>query len=220
MDRKRLEANLALVRGRIAEALRRSGRADGNVTLVAVTKGRTAEDVRLLYDLGQRHFGENRVPEAQAKIGDLPKDIQWHMIGSVQRRKARDVVQLFQRVDSVDRIQLAASLNVRCAERGVVLPVLVEVNVSGEESKHGLTPEGLAEALRTMSECANLQIQGLMTMAPICEDPEQVRPHFRRLRKLALDNGLQVISMGMSGDYEVAVEEGATEVRIGSALFA
>ncbi len=219
MSEDAIEARLTDVRRRIADAAVRGNRAPDEITLVAVTKGRTAEDVRSLYNLGIRHFGENRVPEAETKIAALPNDIVWHMVGNVQRRKAPAVLRLFQRVDSVDRVELAETLNRRVESADTILDVLVEVNVSGEASKHGMVPSALRSALEAMSGFEHVRVVGLMTMAPLCDDTELVRPVFRKLRKLAVENNLPVVSMGMSGDFEVAIEEGATEVRIGTALF-
>jgi len=144
----------------------------------------------------------------------------WHMVGSVQRRKAKDVVALFHRVDSVDRLELAEALDRRCEELGKrLLPILIEVNVSGEASKHGFEPADLEAAVQCIARLSHLKLEGLMTMAPLVDDPETVRPVFARLRQAAQRFGLAELSMGMTNDFEVAIEEGATEVRIGTALF-
>jgi hypothetical protein len=190
------------------------------ITLVAVTKGRSVGDVRRLYDLGIRHFGENRIPEAELKIAELPPDVIWHMVGSLQRRKAAAAVQLFQRVDSVDRVELAQVLSGCAQDLGKTLDVLVEVNVSREASKHGVAPDALIHVLEEISTMPNIRVGGLMTMAPFTEDESLVREVFRNLYKLSVSNHLPTISMGMSSDFEIAIEEGATEVRIGTALFA
>ncbi len=212
--------NLAAVRDRIDRAAARRGAAPNSVRLVAVTKTVGLEEVRALYDLGVRHFGENRVDSALEKIREAKfPDAVWHMIGRVQRRKARDVASAFARVDSVDRDALGDELDKRCAQAGVTLPVLVEVNVSREASKAGYPAEELAAALDRFRERRHLRVEGLMTMAPFLDDPEEARPVFARLRALCDRHGLTVCSMGMSNDFEVAVEEGATEVRIGSDLF-
>lgn len=219
MSEDAIEARLTDVRRRIADAAERANRAPDEITLVAVTKGRTVDEARALYDLGIRHFGENRVPEAESKIAALPNDIVWHMVGYVQRRKAPAVIRLFRRVDSVDRVELADTLNRRAESLDVTMDVLLEVNISGETAKHGMAPSAVRSALETVSGFANIRVMGLMTMAPFCEDAESVRPVFRDLRNLTVENNLPVVSMGMSGDFEVAIEEGATEVRIGTALF-
>lgn len=217
-SRERLESNLCSVRQRIADAASRAQRSPDEIALVAVTKTVGLDEVRLLAELGVTDFGENRPELCAEKIRTL-KTVRWHMIGSVQRRKARDVVELFDAVDSVDRLELAEAIEKRCEEAGKVMPVLLEVNVSGEESKHGFLPEDVEEAVSRSAEWPHLKLEGLMTMAPFVEDPEQVRPVFRRLRQLAESMGLKHVSMGMTNDFEVAIEEGATQVRIGSALF-
>jgi hypothetical protein len=214
-----IDTKLAGVRQRMERAAVRAGRDVGDVTLVAVTKGRAVGDIQRLYDAGVRHFGENRVPEAETKIAALPADCIWHMVGNVQRRKAAAVVALFQRVDSVDRLELAEALNQRASDAGKHLRVLVEVNVSGEDAKHGVSPNELGSLLSAMSSLTHIQIDGLMTMAPLVENPESVRPYFLELHRLFIENNLRVASMGMSGDFEVAIEAGATEIRVGTALF-
>jgi pyridoxal phosphate enzyme (YggS family) len=221
LDKVRIANNLRELQQRIDEAARRSGRTGKDVRLVAVTKTVGVEEVEVLFDLGLHEFGENRLHDAQPKIEAFAeKDVTWHMIGSVQRRKARDVVELFDYVDSVDRYELAEALDRRCQTREHALPVLVEVNVSNEATKHGFEPGELDEALKRMDGLEHLRVEGLMTMAPFVADPEKIRPVFAGLRRLAEQVGLPELSMGMSNDFEVAVEEGATQVRIGSLLFA
>lgn len=217
--RSRIARNLENVRGRIAAAAARSRRDPGDVTLVAVTKAVGIDEARILTELGVTDLGENRVPDAELKISAVGRGVRWHMIGSVQRRKARDVVALFDTVDSVDRLEVAEALSQRCDEQGRELDVLLEVNVSGEESKHGYGPQNVAEAVAQVAQWRRLRVRGLMTMAPFVADPEEVRPVFARLARLAAELGLPELSMGMTNDFEVAVEEGATQVRIGTALF-
>lgn len=223
-----LERNLQEVRRRIAEAAARSGRTAQAVTLVAVTKTVDAGLARTLCELGVRDIGENRVQEARAKavqLADCP--IRWHMIGHLQTNKARPAVRLFSLIHSVDNPRLAQALQRRAQQDGLELPVLIEVNTSGEASKFGVPPEEAAELAAAVDACERLQLRGLMTMAPIVEQAGEARPCFRRLRELRdhlngslpLRRALTELSMGMSQDYEVAVEEGATMVRIGSALF-
>lgn len=226
MDRDTLERNLRQVRERIAHAAERAGRAPSEITLVAVTKTLPVETIRLAYGLGLRDFGENRVEEALPKARQLPADIRWHCIGHIQRRKARMAVELSHLVHSVDSVRLAQRLQRFCQELDRDLPILLEVNVSGEETKYGFRPEEVAAAVPAIAACDRLHIQGLMTMAPIVSDPEEARPYFRALRELrdALaaqfpNLAWQHLSMGMTGDFEVAVEEGATLVRIGQAIF-
>ena len=231
-----LADNLQSVQERITAAARRVGRDPAEITLVAVTKNQFQETIAAAFDLGLRHFGENRVEEAEDKIPALPAGITWHMIGHIQGRKAKLVVPLFHMVHSVDSARLAARLHRLCTEEGTRLPVLLQVNVSGEESKYGIAAERWAEecdqrrdllaAVDEIVALPGVQVQGLMTMAPIVSDPEQVRPVFATLRHLRDElAGLypqatwQHLSMGMSDDFEVAVEEGATLVRIGRAIF-
>jgi hypothetical protein len=220
-----LQANLEAVRQRIARAGARAGRDPAAVTLVAVTKSQPPEVVCAAAALGLSLFGENRVQEAKAKIPLCPGRLRWHMIGHLQTNKARDAVGLFEMIHSVDSLHLAAELN-KCAERSAkTLPVLLEVNVAGEASKFGYTPEQLLGELPALNALRRLELHGLMTMAPWTPEPEKVRPVFRRLRELkaqceqALGAPLPHLSMGMTSDFEVAIEEGATLVRIGTALF-
>ena len=232
-----LENNLRSVQERIAAAAHRVGRDPAEITLVAVSKGQPAEAVRAAYDLGLRHFGENRADEASLKTGDLPADITWHMIGHVQTRQARQVVSLFQAVHSVDSARLARRLSRFCDEQGMQLPILLELNVSGEASKYGFAadqwPSGgvqwdaLLAAIQEIVALPSTQIQGLMTMAPIVADAEEARPFFARLRHVRDELAITFpqiawrhLSMGMTDDFEVAVEEGATLLRVGRAIFA
>ncbi len=215
------------VRLRVAEAARRSGRSIDDVTIVAVTKTVPAERVALAYELGLKVFGENRVQEARAKIAILQYPLmRWHLIGHLQSNKVARAVELFDLIHSVDSIRLAEALERSAAARGKVMPVLLQVNISGEASKEGVSVDDLpalaAEALRL----PHLRVQGLMTIAPYTTEPEEARPVFRRLRELRDDlrerfpDGLwDTLSMGMTNDYEVAIEEGATMVRIGRAIF-
>jgi PLP dependent protein len=231
-----LEANLSSVQERIAAATRRAGRDPDEVILVAVTKTQPPEVIQSAYDLGVRDFGENRVGEAEEKVGELPTDITWHMIGHIQSRKANHVAPLFQVVHSVDRLKIARRLDRVCPEECAPLPVLLEVNVSGEESKYGFAASrwdsdpaeraALFGAVEEMLSLQRLQVQGLMTMAPIVADPEAARPVFVQLRQLRDEMAAAFpaahwhhLSMGMTDDFEIAVEEGATLVRIGRAIF-
>ena len=217
--RNKISENIHSIEGRIARAAERAGRAPGGIKLIPVTKSVGEEEARILVELGYTALGENRVETARPKIEALGPDVRWHMIGHIQRRKAREVVALFDRVDSVDRLDLAAELEKRCGAAGKTLEVLLQVNVSGEESKGGFTGESVQDALEKINGMPHLRVMGLMTMAPIVDDPEEARPVFARLRELAETLGLKELSMGMTNDFEVAVEEGATEVRIGTAIF-
>jgi pyridoxal phosphate enzyme (YggS family) len=225
MDEHILRANIERVRERIAAAERRAGRA-GEVTLIAVSKTQPPETVAAAARLGLTRFGENRVEEAAAKAGALAAlPVEWHMVGHLQSRKAEDVFPWASLVHSVDSIKLAGRLS-RAARAGVTLPILLQANVSGETSKEGFAPEEVPEAVRIIAALPGLRIDGLMTMAPIVDDPEDVRPVFRALRGLRDDLARQYpllslrhLSMGMTDDFEVAIEEGATLVRIGRAIF-
>lgn len=220
-----LAANLASIQQRIAAACARAGRDPASVTLLAVAKGQPPETVRAAAELGLRLFGENRVQEAKAKIPLCPGRLGWHMIGHLQTNKARDAVELFEMIQSIDSLHLAQEVNRRAEQAGKRLPVLLEVNVAGEASKFGYAPDRLLAELTTLNALPRLELHGLMTLAPWTPEPEKVRPVFRRLRELKakceqiLGAPLPHLSMGMSGDYEVAIEEGATIIRLGTALF-
>lgn len=226
-DPREIAAAVERVRERIARAAERSSRRADEIRLVAVTKMFGADAVRAAYDAGVRHFGENRVQEWAGKnavVGGLP-DAVWHMIGHLQKNKARKVVELFHRVDSLDSLELAQKLEQLAAGAGRVLPVLIELRLAPEEAKTGIAPEGLERLAQDVEEMAHLKLDGLMTVPPWSEDPEPARPYFRQLRQLqarlgdVLGRALPVQSMGMSHDFEVAIEEGATEIRVGTAIF-
>ena len=209
--------NLARVRERLDRACQKAGRLPEEITLVAVAKGVGPEMISQAHSLGIRHFGENRVQEAQGKISGLRHpDLTWHMVGHLQTNKAKLALELFQAIDSVDSLSLARALSRRAS---APLPVLLEVNVSGEATKFGFLSEALPPALEEIARLPNLEVRGLMTVAPLVKDPQEVRPIFSRLRGLAHALGLQELSMGMSDDFEVAIEEGATQVRLGRAIF-
>ena len=210
-----LPDNLASVRTRIEAACRRAGRDPASVTLVAVTKTVGLDQVRELQALGVTDFGENRVQDGLPKARALPQ-ARWHFIGSLQRNKVRKALSAFQVVHSVDSAELAAQIAQVAAETGWTGEVLIEVNVAGEEQKGGVPLEAAEGLIRSLK---GLRVTGLMTMAPLDADPEQARPVFRKLRELRDRLGLEHLSMGMSQDFEVAIEEGATLVRVGTALF-
>lgn len=214
-----IAGNLAAVRGRIVAAAERAGRDPAKVQLVAVTKTVRAEAVIQAYAAGQPLFGENRVQEAATKAALLREagvTPVWHMIGRLQSNKVRAAAGLFAMIESVDSLALAKTLNARVEQR---MPVLIEVNVGGEPTKTGFAPRDTAFAVAAMRALPNLDVRGLMTVAPPAPYPEAVRPVFRRLAGLARELELPELSMGMSGDFEIAVEEGATVVRVGSAIF-
>lgn len=219
LGKERLARNLAGVQARMVAACVRAGRAVEEVTLVAVTKSVDVETCRTLHALGVTAFGENRVDIAGPKVAALGNTVTWHMIGNVQRRKAREVVGLFDVVDAVDRVELAEALERRLEAGERRLPILLEVNVSGEESKHGFAPGELSGALKAVAAFPHLDVRGLMTMAPFDVDSAVIRGYFRQLKSLTVEYGLPECSMGMTNDFEIAIEEGATQVRVGSALF-
>ena len=223
--------NIAEVRRRMAEAARRSGRDPVEISLMAVGKTQSAERIREAYDAGLRLFGENRVQEFAGKAGGLRdlQDVEWRMIGHLQSNKAAKAVELFSRVESVDSLRLAERLNAAAGELGKKLAVLIEINVGGEAAKSGVAgdSEELQELLQGAAGLEHLEFRGLMTVPPFTEDPQRARPYFRRLRELrdqiAVRRlpgiGVQALSMGMSHDFEVAIEEGSTCVRVGTAIF-
>jgi pyridoxal phosphate enzyme (YggS family) len=223
--------NVAEVRQRIADAARRVGRDPAEITLMAVSKTFPAQSIRETYDAGLRVFGENRVQEFSGKSAELAdlKDAEWHMIGHLQSNKAAGATELFTAVDSVDSLKLAEKLNAAAEKLGKKLRALIEINVSGETAKSGLAPSSaqLEELLVAASRLEHIEFRGLMTIPPFAEDVEQARPHFRRLRQLrdhiAPRNlsaiRMDTLSMGMSHDFEIAIEEGSTCVRVGTAIF-
>ncbi|MEW6033392.1 MAG: YggS family pyridoxal phosphate-dependent enzyme [Chloroflexota bacterium] len=211
--------NIRRLEERIARACMRAGRSPQEVTIVAVTKTVPVEWIREAFRAGIRHFGENRVQEAERKLhqmADIRPQTIWHMVGHLQTNKVVRALRIFDTVDSVDSVRLAVCLNERTCKR---IPVLLQVNMAGEETKSGFDSGDVLAAAREIAAMSNLELRGLMTIAPLCRDAEAVRPVFRRLRELRDSLGLAELSMGMSEDYEVAVEEGATMVRIGRAIF-
>jgi len=220
-----IKENVARVQERIASACRRCGRRPEDVKLLAISKTFPAECIRVAFEAGLRDFGENRVQEAQAKrpaLSDL--NITWHLVGHLQTNKARTARELFHWVHSVDSLRLAQKLEQTGAGR---LPVLLEVNLGGEESKAGVGEKEIIPLAEQVSQLATLELRGLMVIPPFFDDPEQVRPYFRRLRELAREIdarnfpnvSVQELSMGMSHDFEVAIEEGSTIIRVGTAIF-
>jgi PLP dependent protein len=227
ITQEQLATNIAHVRSAIAEAARRVGRTPGEITLVAVSKTTPVELVQMAYNLGVTDFGENRVQEALPKIAAFhPQGLRWHMIGHLQSNKASKVVSPFYCVQSVDSLHLAQTLDRHAGEQGKRLSVLLQVNVAGEATKEGMSLAEAPTLARRVIALPHIQVEGLMTIAPLVEDPEQVRPVFRELRLLRdrlrtelPANSWQHLSMGMTDDYTVAIEEGATIVRIGRAVF-
>jgi hypothetical protein len=208
---------LALICERVARAAERAGRSPAEVTIVAISKSFPPEAIEEAAAAGIAHIGENRVQEAAAKIPSLRHlPVTWHMVGHLQTNKAKTALELFDIIQSVDSLRLAEALSHR-AERPV--PVLLEVNVAGEASKFGFSPPEVPQAAEAVGRLPHLNVCGLMTIAPLVGDPEEVRPIFRELRQLRDALGLAELSMGMTDDFEVAIEEGATMVRIGRAIF-
>lgn len=214
-----IPTNISAVRQRIAHASERARRDPAGITLIAVTKTHPPDAIAAAYGAGLRHFGENRVQEAQAKIPALRAscpDATWHLIGHLQRNKVAPALELFDVIHSLDSERLAVAISERATR-----PVrcLLEVNVAGESSKHGVSPGDAAPLAEHIDSLPNIDLVGLMTIAPEVSDPEQIRPVFRRLRELRDALRLPELSMGMTGDFEVAIEEGATMVRVGRAIF-
>ena len=220
---------LAAVRARVTAACARAGRDPASVTLLGASKGVAAERLREAAAAGLRQLGENRVQEARSKmlaLADVEPRIEWHLIGHLQSNKAKPAAALFDWVHSVDSPALARELDRRAAESGRRLTVLVEVNTGGEASKFGVPPDGVGELIETLSACSALEPRGLMTVGPLTADPDRARQAFRALaraleevRRAGPGARLDQLSMGMSGDFEIAIEEGATIVRVGTALF-
>lgn len=222
-----IRENMELVQKRIEEACGRAGRAAGEVTLIAVSKTKPVPDLEEAYRAGARDFGENKVQELVEKAQALPGDIRWHMIGHLQRNKVKYIVDKVFLIHSVDSLRLAEEISKEALKKQVIVNILVEVNVAQEESKFGSCVEETQELVTQIALLPGIRIQGLMTIAPYVEDPEENRKYFAKLRELAVDISnknidnvtMRVLSMGMTGDYEVAVEEGATYVRVGTGIF-
>jgi pyridoxal phosphate enzyme (YggS family) len=214
---KVLQERLQQVEDRIQDAVRRTGRARPEIMLLAVTKKFPPSVISEAYDLGLRHFGENYVQEFEGKrpvLGDMP-GAEFHLIGHLQSNKARPAAELFQVIQTVDSEKLARRLD----QAGRVLEVMIEVKLAEEENKSGASPEEIPALIDAIRSCANLRLTGLMTIPPWSEDPEVTRPYFKRLAALGRVHGLPKLSMGMSHDFEAAIEEGSTHIRVGTALF-
>jgi len=222
-----IAAQVAEIEARIARAAARAGRDPASVRLVGASKLQPVAALAAAYAAGLRRFGENRVQEGVAKAAELPSDIEWHLLGPLQSNKVRAAVGLFSVVHAIDRVKIARLLDQEASRAGRRLSGLIEVNLGGEASKHGFAPAGLAEAIAPLAELEHLSIVGLMSIPPPADAPEAARPWFRSLAALAAElsarpewsGRLRELSMGMSDDFEVAVEEGATFVRVGTRLF-
>lgn len=219
--------NLEQVRKNIDEACRMAGRDPKEVTLIAVSKTKPVSMLKEAYDAGARCFGENKVQEIMDKHPQLPEDIQWHMIGHLQRNKVKYIVDKVSMIHSVDSLRLAQTIEQEAAKHNVCVPVLLEVNVAQEESKFGLKMDEVLPLIDTIADFPHIKVQGLMTIAPYVENAEDNRDFFRQLKKLSVDIeakninnvSMSVLSMGITGDYQVAVQEGATMVRVGTGIF-
>jgi pyridoxal phosphate enzyme (YggS family) len=217
--------SLDLIQQRIRAACERAGCAPDSVMLLAVSKTHSPETIREAVNCGQLFFGENKIQEAKAKIPLCPGKARWHFIGHLQSNKVRDAVELFEMIQGVDSLALAREISRRCEQASKTMPILLEVNVAGEASKFGYKPEQLLAELKEINSLPKIEVHGLMAIPPFVAEPEKARPYFRRLRELKsnceeiLGAPLPHLSMGMSGDFEIAIEEGATIVRVGTALF-
>ena len=220
-----IEQNLERVRQKIAEAAQKAHRSQGDVQLIAISKTHPAESVRAAHQAGQTVFGESRVQEARAKIPELPSTLRWHFVGHLQKNKIRHALPLFELFHSVDSLALAEDINRIAEETGTHPRVLLEINVSGEGSKFGFSPEKLREAMEAMLALPRVTIEGLMTIPPLVPEAEMSRPYFAELRNLRdqleqeFAMRLAELSMGMTNDFPIAIEEGATMVRVGTAIF-
>lgn len=222
-----LKDNYAIVEKNIVEACARAGRDRSEVTLIAVSKTKPVEMLREVYDAGARDFGENKVQEICEKYDRLPADLKWHMIGHLQRNKVKQVIDKVVLIHSVDSYRLAQEISVQAQKKGLTIPILIEVNIAEEESKFGISAEDTIQLVEEISVLPNLKIQGLMTIAPYVVDAEKNRLYFRQIKQLSVDIKnknidnvcMDILSMGMTGDYEVAIEEGATMVRVGTGIF-
>lgn len=222
-----IKEHLTEIKERIEQACIRSGRNPGEVTLIAVSKTKPVPMLEEAYAAGARDFGENKVQEIAAKKPELPEDIRWHMIGHLQRNKVGQVLGKAVLIHSVDSLRLARQIETDAAKAGLDVDILLEVNVAKEESKYGFMLEEVEDAIMTIKEFPHVHIKGLMTIAPFVENPEENRGIFKKLFEFAVDIDkknidnvtMGVLSMGMTGDYEVAIEEGATMVRVGTGIF-
>ena len=220
-------ANLDTIRQRVLDACRRTGRDPDEITILGASKHQPIERLRWAWEAGLRVYGENRVQEALWKMAELPDEIEWHLLGPLQSNKAKKVVPAFAAVHSIDRPKIARILDKEAAKLGQVLPGFLEVNLAAEDSKHGFLPAALPEQLEELAELEHLRIVGLMAIPPFEADSQASRGWFRQLRDLRdeiyLVEGWSdfpgMLSMGMSHDYDVAIEEGATHIRVGTALF-
>lgn len=222
-----IKENIDIVKSKIEEACRRSGRNIEDVTLIAVSKTKPVSDIKQAYETGTRDFGENKVQELDEKFPVLPNDINWHLIGHLQRNKVKYIVDKVALIHSVDSVRLAEQIEHEAEKKNLIVNILVQVNVANEDTKFGLQSEDTIDTVTQISSFSHVHIRGLMTIAPFTDNPEDNRKYFKQLKELSdkiedlhIDNvEMKELSMGMTGDYEVAVEEGATLVRVGTGIF-
>ena len=223
-----LETQLKEVEAKIQAACDRAGRKREEVTLIAVSKTKPIEMLQEAYDLGVRVFGENKVQEITAKYDALPDDIHWHMIGHLQRNKVKYIIDKVAMIHSVDSVKLAQAIDKEAVKHNVKeVPILIQVNFAHEDTKFGLDPKDVEDVIKEISKLEHVKIKGLMQIAPFVDDPEDNRKYFRAMKQLSVDIknknfdnvNMSILSMGMTNDYEVAIEEGATMVRVGTAIF-
>ena len=222
-----IKENLANVRKNIEDACKKVGRDVSEVTLITVSKTKPLSDLRIAYEEGSRDFGENKVQELVSKIDEMPSDVKWHLIGHLQRNKVKYIAGKVAMIHSVDSYRLAEEINVQAKKNSCVIPILIEINIAGEDTKFGIKREEAEELIREISELENVKVSGLMTIAPNVANPEENRAYFKAMKDLFVDISsknidnveMKVLSMGMTNDYTVAVEEGATMIRVGTGIF-
>lgn len=222
-----LASNLQEVERKIMEACDKAGRAREEITLIAVSKTKPVPMLQEIYDLGVRDFGENKVQELTDKEPQLPADLRWHMIGHLQRNKVKQVIDKAVLIHSVDSVRLAKAIEAEAAKKDIIVQILLEVNVAEEDSKFGLKVDEVLPAIEEIATMPHVRIKGLMTIAPFVENPEENRTVFAQLQKLSVDIAeknidnvsVDILSMGMTNDYQVAIEEGATMIRVGTGIF-
>ena len=222
-----LASNLQEVERKIMEACDKAGRAREEITLIAVSKTKPVPMLQEIYDLGVRDFGENKVQELTDKEPQLPADLRWHMIGHLQRNKVKQVIDKAVLIHSVDSVRLAKAIEAEAAKKVIIVQILLEVNVAEEDSKFGLKLDEVLPAVEEIATMPHVRIKGLMTIAPFVENPEENRTVFAQLQKLSVDIAeknidnvsVDILSMGMTNDYQVAIEEGATMIRVGTGIF-
>lgn len=222
-----IKENLSRVKHNIVKACERVGRDPSEVTLIAVSKTKPISMMEEVLDEGTYSFGENKVQEICTKYEQLPKDVHWHLIGHLQRNKVKQIIDKVDLIHSVDSLRLAEQINEEASKKDLVVPVLIQVNIAKEDTKYGFMEEEVFSALDAISKMSNVKVKGLMTIAPFTENPEENRVHFQNLKKLYVDINcknidninMDILSMGMTGDYEIAIEEGATMVRVGTGIF-